>query len=83
MIATGRNCQNSDVVMDAAGKGFQRNIAERMVEKMADQIGKQHQPADETDLPEADAANEFPSARVDVVMRIQLQYRTRLDESSV
>ena len=45
--------------MDAIGKGTQRNIAERVVEEMADQIGEQHQSAGETDLPDADAANEF------------------------
>src|SRR3984893_13267448 len=47
-----------DVVVDSGGKGLHRDIAERVVEKMADQIGKQHQPAAETDLPDADAADE-------------------------
>ncbi len=47
------------VVIDAGGKRIDRDIAERMVEEMADQIGKQHQPAGETDLPDADAADEF------------------------
>ena len=45
--------------MNTNGKGTQRNIAERVVEEMADQIGKQHQSAGETDLPHADPANEF------------------------
>src|SRR5713101_8769614 len=48
-----------DVVIDTGGKGIRRNIAERVVEEMADQIGEQHQPGGETDLPDADAADEF------------------------
>ena len=47
------------VVGDAGGQRIHRNIAERMVEEMADQIGEQHQPAAEPDLPDADAAEEF------------------------
>ena len=47
------------VVLDTGGKRIHRDIAERVVEEMADQIGKQHQPAGETDLPDADAADEF------------------------
>lgn len=47
------------VVPDTGGKGIHRNIAERVVEEMADQIGKQHQPTGEADLPDADAADEF------------------------
>src|SRR3982074_2836777 len=47
------------VIIDAGGKGIHRDVAERVIEKMADQIGKQHQPADETDLPHADAADGF------------------------
>ena len=48
-----------NVVMNTNGKRIQRNIAERMVEEMADQIGEQHQPAGETNLPGADAAKKF------------------------
>ena len=48
--------------MDAGGQRIHRDIAERMVEEMADQIGKQHQPADEPDLPEADAADQVVAA---------------------
>ena len=47
------------VVADARSQRLHRDIAERMVEKMADQIGKQHQAAAEADLPHADAAEEF------------------------
>ena len=47
------------VVMDAGGQRIHRDIAERVVEEMADQIGKQHQPAGQADLPDADAADEF------------------------
>ena len=47
------------VAVDAVGQRLHRDIAERMVEEMADQIGEQHQPADEADLPDADAAEEF------------------------
>ena len=46
-----------DVVMNTNGKGIQRNIAERVIEEMADQIGKQHQAAGKANLPEADATN--------------------------
>ena len=45
------------VVVDARGQRLHRDVAERMVEEMADQIGKQHQPAGEADLPDADAAD--------------------------
>ena len=31
-----------------------------MIEEMADQIGEQHQPTDEPDLPLADAADQRP-----------------------
>ena len=46
------------VVVDAGGECIHRDIAERMVEEMADQIGKQHQPASQPNLPDADAADE-------------------------
>ncbi len=48
-----------DVVIEAGGKRIHRDVAERVVEEMADQIGKQHQAAGETHLPDADAADEF------------------------
>ena len=47
------------VVVDAAGQRLHRDIAERVIEEMADQIGEQHQAAAEPDLPDADAAEEF------------------------
>ena len=47
------------VVIDAAGQRLHRDIAERVIEEMADQIGEQHQSAAEPDLPDADAADEF------------------------
>ena len=47
------------VVIDTGGKGIHRNVAERVVEKMAHQISQQHQPAAETNLADADAADEL------------------------
>src|ERR1700730_1654376 len=47
------------VVMDTGGKGIQGDIAERVVEEMADQIGQQHQATGETNLPDTDAADEL------------------------
>ena len=47
------------VVIDTRSKGIHRNVAERVVEKVADQIGEQHQPAAETNLADADAADEL------------------------
>ena len=44
------------VVAHADGKGVHRDIAERMVQEMADQIGVQHHAAGKTDLPQPDAA---------------------------
>ena len=44
------------VVVHADGKGIHRDIAERMVQEMADQIGVQHHAAAKTDLPQPDAA---------------------------
>ncbi len=48
-----RGCQ-----IDAASQRLHRDVAERMVEKMADQIGEQHHAAGKADLPKADAAHE-------------------------
>src|ERR1700756_236577 len=45
------------VISDARGKGIHRNIAERMVGEMAEQVGEQNQPTSQTDLPDADAAD--------------------------
>ncbi len=47
------------VVIDASGKGIHRNVAECVVEKMAHQISEQRQPAAETNLADADAADEL------------------------
>jgi len=46
------------VEIDAGRQRLHRDIAERVVEKMADQIGEQDDAGDEADLPEADAADE-------------------------
>ena len=48
-----------DVVIEPRGKRIHRDIAERMGEEMADQIGKQHQSAEKPDLAQADAADEL------------------------
>jgi hypothetical protein len=45
------------VVADAGGERLHRDIAERMVEEMTDQIGKHHQAASEADLPDAHSAD--------------------------
>src|SRR6266403_869461 len=47
------------VISDARGKGIHRNIAERVVDEMAEQVGEQNQPTSQTDLPDADAADIF------------------------
>ena len=47
------------VVVHARGERFHRNIAERVVEEMADQIGEQHQAASQADLPDADSTDRF------------------------
>ena len=52
----GEELPERGVQIDAAGQRLQRDVAERMVEEMADQIGEQHDAADKADLPEADAA---------------------------
>ena len=46
------------VEVDAARQRLHRDIAERVIEKMAEQIGEQHQAAGKADLPDADAADE-------------------------
>jgi hypothetical protein len=43
--------------IDAARQRLHRDVAERMVEEMADQIGEQHHAADKPHLPQADAAD--------------------------
>src|SRR6478672_4998838 len=47
------------VISDTRGKGIHRNIAERMVDEMAEQVGEQNQPTSQTNLPDADAADVF------------------------
>ncbi len=47
------------MISDTCGKGIKRNIAERMVDEMAKQVGEQNQPTSQTDLPDADAADIF------------------------
>ena len=54
----GQELPERGVETRAAGQRIHRDVAERVVEKMADQIGEQHEPAGKTDLPQADAANE-------------------------
>src|SRR6266436_5561947 len=51
------------VISDTCGKGIHRNIAERMIGEMAEQVGEQNQPASQTDLPNADAADIFVKRR--------------------
>ena len=53
-----RELPEQHVKIDAGCQRCHRDIAERVVEKMADQIGEQDDAADEADLPEADAADE-------------------------
>jgi len=48
-----------NMVVDAVGQRIDRDVAERMVEEMADQIGEQHHPAGKADLPHANAAEEL------------------------
>ena len=55
-----RELPERGVVIDAGGKRIQRDVAERVVEEMADQIGIQHQPAGQANLPHADALEFFP-----------------------
>src|SRR6266404_8402864 len=51
------------VKSDTRGKGIHRNIAERMVDEMAEQVGEQNQPTSQTNLPDADAADVFVKVR--------------------
>jgi hypothetical protein len=51
------------VISETYGKGIKRNIAERMVDEMAKQVGEQNHPTSETDLPDADAADIFVERR--------------------
>src|SRR6476646_12263798 len=51
------------VISDTRGKGIHRNIAERMVDEMAEQVGEQNHPTSQTDLPDADAADIFVERR--------------------
>ena len=55
-------------VIDPGGQRIHRDIAERVVEEMADQI--KHQPADQSNLADADAADESCEVFLsDVAMR--------------
>ena len=46
------------VIFNSFSHRAKRNVAKGVVEKMADEIGKQNKPASQTDLPDADAADE-------------------------
>ncbi len=52
----GKKLPEQRVVVDADGQRIHRDVAERMVKKMTEEIGKQHQTAGQADLPDADAA---------------------------
>jgi hypothetical protein len=52
----GEELPERGVQIDPARQRLQRDVAQRMVEEMADQIGEQDYAAGETDLPQADAA---------------------------
>src|ERR1700680_818888 len=54
-----RKSPEQDVVINPSGERFHRDIAERMVEEMADQIGKQYEAAAEAAPPDADATEQF------------------------
>ncbi len=70
------------VVFDALGHRLQRDVAERMVEEVADQVGEQHQPAGKADLPQADTADKLcqflPRAGGDAIHESKTQPRGRL-----
>jgi hypothetical protein len=48
------------VVVDALGQRIERDVAERVVEEMADQVAEQHQAADQPHLSHADTTEERP-----------------------
>src|SRR6202012_1844361 len=54
----GKELPEQEVVAQAPGHRLHRDIAERVVEEMAGQVGKQDQPANHANLPDADAAKE-------------------------
>ena len=70
------------VVIDPVGHRLQRDVAERMVEEVADQIGEQHQPAGKANLPQADPADQFrqflPRAGGDAIHKSKTKLRGRL-----
>ena len=55
----GKELPEQGVEIDPGRKRIHRDVAERVVDEMADQIGKQHQPARQADLADADPADEF------------------------
>ena len=54
----GQELPEQGVEVDAGRQRLHRDIAERVIEKMAEQVGEQHQAADKANLPDADAAHE-------------------------
>jgi hypothetical protein len=64
------------VISDTRGKGIHRNIAERMVDEMAEQVGEQNQPTSQTDLPDADAADVFVTRRAIEVSHVHNRWKT-------
>jgi hypothetical protein len=48
------------MIVDALRHRIERDVAERVIEKMADQIEEQHHAAGEANLPLADAAQKSP-----------------------
>ena len=57
-----RELPEQGVVVDAVGQRIHRDIAQRMIDEMADQIAEQHNSTDQPDLAHADAADERPDA---------------------
>jgi hypothetical protein len=55
----GKELPEQGVEIDSGRKRIHRDVAERVVDEMADQIGEQHQPARQTDLADADPADEL------------------------
>jgi hypothetical protein len=47
------------VDLDASRQRVHGDVAERVVEEVADQVGEHHDAADKADLPQADAAEEI------------------------
>src|SRR3981081_2005441 len=65
------------MIIDAEGQGIERDISERVVEEVADQIAEQNHSAHHADLPDADAAQALAESGLKIVGHVIIRIAGR------